>query len=330
MAQFDLHFVRNDAASGIQFSEAILGKPTSANQYLTQDPVSGALSWQWADWSHITGKPSTFNPSAHGHAINDIANLQTSLDAKLSTSLKGVANGLAELDATGKVPASQLPSYVDDVLEYANLAAFPGSGEQGKIYTAIDTNKIYRWSGSAYIEISPTAGNADTATKLATARSIASTGDATWSVSFDGSANVSAALTLASSGVTAGTYPKVTVDAKGRVIAGASLAASDVPSLDAAKITSGSFDAARIPSLDAAKITSGTFADARIPNLAISKITNLQTELDARHSWRSAPADSTAVGSAGQMAYSANYLYICVGTNAWRRLPMANWSGAGS
>lgn len=55
----------------------------------------------------------------------------------------------------GKVPASQLPSYVDDVLEYANLAAFPGTGETGKIYVAIDTNKTYRWSGSAYVEISP-------------------------------------------------------------------------------------------------------------------------------------------------------------------------------
>lgn len=55
----------------------------------------------------------------------------------------------------GKVPASQLPSYVDDVLEYANLAAFPATGETGKIYVAIDTNETYRWSGSAYVEISP-------------------------------------------------------------------------------------------------------------------------------------------------------------------------------
>ena len=63
-------------------------------------------------------------------------------------------------------------------------------------------------------------GNATTATALQTARSIAATGDATWSVSFDGSTNASAALTLAASGVTAGTYKSVTVDAKGRVTAG--------------------------------------------------------------------------------------------------------------
>jgi len=55
---------------------------------------------------------------------------------------------------SGKVPAEQLPSYVDDVLEYSNLSAFPTTGETGKIYVTLDTNKTYRWSGSAYIEIS--------------------------------------------------------------------------------------------------------------------------------------------------------------------------------
>jgi len=53
----------------------------------------------------------------------------------------------------GKVPSSQLPSYVDDIVEVANYAALPATGETGKIYVTLDTNKIYRWSGSAYIEI---------------------------------------------------------------------------------------------------------------------------------------------------------------------------------
>lgn len=57
----------------------------------------------------------------------------------------------------GKVPSSQLPSYVDDVLEFANLSAFPATGETGKIYVALDTNKTYRWSGSAYVQIGGTA-----------------------------------------------------------------------------------------------------------------------------------------------------------------------------
>lgn len=64
----------------------------------------------------------------------------------------------------GKVPSSQLPSYVDDVIEEANLAAFPNPGETGKIYVALDTNRLYRWTGSNYIEVSSssitTSGNA--------------------------------------------------------------------------------------------------------------------------------------------------------------------------
>jgi hypothetical protein len=53
----------------------------------------------------------------------------------------------------GKVPSSQLPSYVDDVIEVANYAALPATGETGKIYVTLDTNYIYRWTGSVYVEI---------------------------------------------------------------------------------------------------------------------------------------------------------------------------------
>ena len=63
----------------------------------------------------------------------------------------------------GKVPTSQLPSYVDDVLEYANLAAFPATGESGKIYVALNTNLTYRWSGTAYVEISKSLALGETA-----------------------------------------------------------------------------------------------------------------------------------------------------------------------
>lgn len=62
-------------------------------------------------------------------------------------------NGLAgKADLVGgKVPADQLPSYVDDVVEYASLSAFPITGDAGKIYVALDTDKTYRWSGTEYI-----------------------------------------------------------------------------------------------------------------------------------------------------------------------------------
>ena len=125
----------------------------------------------------------------------------------------GAVNGIATLDATGKVPSTQLPSYVDDILEYTAQANFPATGETGKIYVETTGNTTYRWSGSAYVkitsgEVSSVAGktgivtlvkgdvglgsvdntadsakNVLSATKLTTARTING-------VSFDGTANI--------------------------------------------------------------------------------------------------------------------------------------------
>lgn len=93
------------------------------------------------------------------NALNGKADKATTLsgygitDAYTKTEADNLLDDKADL-VEGKVPSSQLPSYVDDVLEYDNLAAFPETGESDKIYIAIDTNKTYRWSGSAYVEIS--------------------------------------------------------------------------------------------------------------------------------------------------------------------------------
>ena len=65
-----------------------------------------------------------------------------------------VQQNFANLSDNGKVPANQLPSYVDDVLEYGTFNTFPTTGEDGKIYVAQDTNLTYRWSGTRYVEIS--------------------------------------------------------------------------------------------------------------------------------------------------------------------------------
>ncbi|MBM5818125.1 MAG: hypothetical protein FJ083_16610, partial [Cyanobacteria bacterium K_Offshore_surface_m2_239] len=67
----------------------------------------------------------------------------------------------ADLDASGRVPAAQLPGYVDDVLEFPNFAAFPIPGETGKLYVSLASNRQYRWSGSTYIEINPSPGSTD-------------------------------------------------------------------------------------------------------------------------------------------------------------------------
>ncbi len=111
----------------------------------------------------------------------------------------------------------------------------------GELYAKTD-KKVYHQGFKptpADVGALPVDANAVSATKLATARTISATGDATGSASFDGSANAAIALTLANSGVTAGTYGKVTVDAKGRVTAGLAMVAADIPSLDWSKISSG-------------------------------------------------------------------------------------------
>jgi hypothetical protein len=103
---------------------------------------------------------------ASGNAVSSNG-VFDALALKLNSAEKGAANGLTPLGADQKVPAIFLPSFVDDVLEFANLAAFPATGEAGKIYTALnagtpaDPSKIYRWSGSVYIEISPSPGSTD-------------------------------------------------------------------------------------------------------------------------------------------------------------------------
>lgn len=176
--------------------------------------------------------------------------LQTAINGKVSSSALGVT--VATL-VSGLVPSNQLPSYVDDIVEFVNLAAFPVTGEIGKIYIAQDTNKTYRWSGSQYVFITSGAvdsvngktgvvtinksdvglGNVDdtpdtekevlSATKLSSARTISVYGDVSGSTSFDGSANASINTTLTNSGVSSGTYgsssaiPAITVDSKGRI-----------------------------------------------------------------------------------------------------------------
>lgn len=81
---------------------------------------------------------------------------------------KGTANGYASLDSNGLVPSTQLPSYVDDVLEYASLVSFPVTGETGKIYVAADTSRSYRWTGSVYSEIIASPGTTDNVTEGST------------------------------------------------------------------------------------------------------------------------------------------------------------------
>lgn len=76
----------------------------------------------------------------------------------------GAANGVASLDAGGRIPASQIPGGFDNIDEYDSLSDFPETGEEGKIYVAKDTNLTYRWTGTQYVEISPSLALGETAT----------------------------------------------------------------------------------------------------------------------------------------------------------------------
>lgn len=81
-------------------------------------------------------------------------------DVNDNTSLSAALNGKADLVA-GKIPSAQLPSYVDDVLEYSDFANLPGVGESNKIYVTLNDNCEYRWSGSTYIQLAASPGSTD-------------------------------------------------------------------------------------------------------------------------------------------------------------------------
>ena len=136
----------------------------------------------------------------------------------IASTAKGAASGVAELDANGKVPSSQLPSYVDDVLEYTAKSSFPTTGETGKIYVDTTTNLTYRWSGSAYVEISPSLA-------LGTTSSTAYRGD--YGNTAYSHATDSSRLTTAQS---SGLY-KIATTAQGHIASVTAVAKSDITGL---------------------------------------------------------------------------------------------------
>ncbi|WP_313284642.1 hypothetical protein [Stutzerimonas kunmingensis] len=172
---------REWTASTVTQAEAEAGTATTRRAWTAQRVFQAIAAW-WAASAMKTkldgiANGATANASdaqlrdrathTGTQAISTVSGLQTALDGKLATSARGVANGVASLDANGLIPPMQLPSYVDDVLEYAATSNFPATGETGKIYIAIngasaaDPTKQYRWTGTAYSEITSSPGSTD-------------------------------------------------------------------------------------------------------------------------------------------------------------------------
>lgn len=143
------------------------------------------------------------------------AKIDTALSQKLDVSLKGSANGLAELDSNGNVFASQLPSYVDDVIEYQGMENFPTHAETDKIYVDTITNKTYRWGGTTYVEISESLAIGETS-------STAYRGDR-GKIAYDHAAAKGSAYA-------AGLY-RITTNAEGHVVDASAVVASDITAL---------------------------------------------------------------------------------------------------
>jgi hypothetical protein len=137
--------------------------------------ITGTLSSQTDLQAVLDGKSNL----THVHALADVTGLTAALAGKQGSlgftaeniANKGVASGYAALDANGFVPASQLPaSFVDDVQEFLSFAAFPPVGTDSIQYVDIGALKIYRWSGSAYTEVSASPGSTDAVPEGATNR----------------------------------------------------------------------------------------------------------------------------------------------------------------
>lgn len=215
------------------------------------------------------------NPKAEQGYVNaaivaDTANATTGTLTAGSKTFNGSANVTVTADDLGALTA--VPS------EYVKNTDY-GTAETGGVVksTAKGTDTVTIGAdGTMTIGKASEAVAADTATTLATGRTISVAGDATGtSPVFDGSANVTIPLVLANSGVVAGTFTKVTVDAKGRVTEGvANLTAADIPELTLSKISDAGTAAAKdfgtaegnVPVLGAG----GKLSEAVIPAIAIT------------------------------------------------------------
>ena len=137
---------------GVSTPDATTGACTKENLYINYDGTNTyqnnrQLVLQAGSVGTYYGHNLYQYAAARGDAVKDYCDATYAKKSSLSSK--------ADLDSNGKVPSSQLPSYVDDVEEYTSKSSFPATGTTGKIYVDTTANLTYRWSGTLYVEISP-------------------------------------------------------------------------------------------------------------------------------------------------------------------------------
>ena len=260
--------------SGLAISNSVLSVGT-LNQSTTGNAAT-ASKLQAARTISLTGN------------VTGSTSFDGSANVSLTTSITGLgaANGIATLDSNGQVPSTQLPSYVDDVLEYTNVAAFPATGETGKIYVETAGNTTYRWGGTGYVkitsgEVSSVAGKtgivnlskadvglaavdntADSSKSVASASKL-TVARAIGGASFDGTANINLpGVNIAGNQSTSGNAATTTKLQTARTIAISGAVTGTATSFD------GSANIAiATTEVDGSKISTGTIPAARIPTL---------------------------------------------------------------
>ena len=143
-----------------------LGTAATANTGAEQGDVPVIQSGGKLLASILPDLSGTYVPvgtTINGKPLSENVSLSAADVGAIPATEKGQPNGVATLGSDGKVPSSQLPSFVDDAQEYPTRDDFPETGQDGIIYVAEDTNLTYRWSGSAYVEISPSLALGETA-----------------------------------------------------------------------------------------------------------------------------------------------------------------------
>lgn len=152
--------------------------------------------------------------TSHTHSADNITSGTLALD-RIPTITDAKIQGMSASKLTGTIPQANLPSYVDDVLEYNGQSNFPDTGETGKIYVDTSTNRTYRWGGSSYVEISSSLA-------LGTTSSTAFRGD------YGNTAYQHA--TAKGSAFASGLY-KITTNAQGHVTAATAVTKNDITAL---------------------------------------------------------------------------------------------------